>query len=131
MDINKLNSITSNTVTNKMKMNFSQHGIPESVISDNGTQFTSQEFKNFSAEWNFHHITSSPHYPQANGEAERAVQTAKKILQLEDQHLLSFVDIQSYTNSTLKEESCRVSVWSPPTNKTTLWCEPRTAQVKR
>ena len=87
IDINKLNSITSNTVINKMKMNFSQHGIPETVISDNGTQFTSQEFKNFSAEWNFHHITSSPHYPQANGEAERAVQTAKKILQQKDQHL--------------------------------------------
>ncbi|GFO23819.1 Pol polyprotein [Plakobranchus ocellatus] len=68
-------------------MNFSQHGIPETVMSDNGRQFTSQEFKTFATAWNFHHITSSPHYPQANGEAERAVQTAKKILQQTDQHL--------------------------------------------
>ncbi|GFO14288.1 Pol polyprotein [Plakobranchus ocellatus] len=81
IDINKLSNITSNTVINKMKMNFSQHGIPETVISDNGRQFTSQEFKTFATAWNFHPITSSPHYPQANGEAERAVQTAKKILQ--------------------------------------------------
>ncbi|GFO25113.1 Pol polyprotein [Plakobranchus ocellatus] len=87
IDINKLSNITSNTVINKMKMNFSQHGIPETVISDNGRQFTSQEFKTFATVWNFHHITSSPHYPQANGEAERAVQTAKKILQQTDQHL--------------------------------------------
>ena len=87
IDINNLNSITSNTVINKKKINFSLHGIPESVISDIGTQFTSQEFTNFSAEWNFHHITSCPHYFQANGEAERAVQTAKKILQQKDQHL--------------------------------------------
>ncbi|GFS21885.1 Pol polyprotein [Elysia marginata] len=70
-----------------MKMNFSQHGIPEVVISDNGAQFTSQEFKTFSQEWNFNHITSSPHYPQANGAAERAVQTAKTIPRQKDQHL--------------------------------------------
>ncbi|GFN95003.1 Pol polyprotein [Plakobranchus ocellatus] len=63
------------------------HGIPETVISDNGRQFTSQEFKTCATAWNFHHITSSPHYLQANGEAERAVQTAKKILQQTDQHL--------------------------------------------
>ncbi|GFO02434.1 Pol polyprotein [Plakobranchus ocellatus] len=87
IDINKLSNITSNAVINKMKMNFSQHGIPEIVISDNGRQFTSQEFETFATAWNFHHITSSPHYPQANGEAEKAVQTAKKILQQTDQHL--------------------------------------------
>ncbi|GFS26222.1 Pol polyprotein [Elysia marginata] len=87
IDINKLHNITANTVINKMKMNFSQHGIPEIVISDNGAQFTSQEFKTFSQEWNFNHITSSPHYPQANGALERAVQTAKTILRQKDQHL--------------------------------------------
>ncbi|GFR84318.1 Pol polyprotein [Elysia marginata] len=70
-----------------MKMNFSQHGIPVIVISDNGAQSTSQEFMTFSQEWNFNHITSSLHYPQANGTAERAVQTAKTILRQKDLHL--------------------------------------------
>ena len=84
IDIAYMSQMTSSAVVFKMKNNFAQHGIPETVISDNGTQFTSAEFKKFEANWNFNHVTSSPHYPQANGEAERAVKTAKDILKQED-----------------------------------------------
>ena len=50
------------------------------VISDNGGQFSSDAFAQFAEEWNFNHMTSSPHYPQGNGGAEKAVQIAKNIL---------------------------------------------------
>ena len=78
IDILPLQSLTSGGVINKMKQIFSQHGIAETVISDNGPQFAAKEFQQFDEEWNFHHATSSTHYPQANGEAERAVRSAKK-----------------------------------------------------
>ena len=37
-------------------------------------------FKQFSEEYNFAHVTSSPQYPASNGEAEQAVRTVKTML---------------------------------------------------
>ncbi|KAK9496780.1 hypothetical protein O3M35_012973 [Rhynocoris fuscipes] len=72
--------LTSAAVINKMKCLFARFGIPREVRTDGGTQFTSKEFKEFTVEYGFQLSISSPHYPQANGEAEKAVDIAKRIL---------------------------------------------------
>ena len=69
---------------NHLKAIFARHGIPETVISDNGPQYSSAEFAKFAEDWGFTHITSSPKYPQSNGEAERMVQTTKNLLTKSD-----------------------------------------------
>ena len=79
-EVVKFTSTTSSAVIAAKKAVFSQHGIPEILRSDNGPQYASQEFKGFSEIYGFHHITSSPRYPQSNGQAERAVQTVKHLL---------------------------------------------------
>ena len=84
IDIAHLPRLTALAVISKMKNCFAHHGIPETVVSDNGTQFTSVEFQQFAASWNFHHITSSPHFPQSNGQAESGVKTAKAIITQKD-----------------------------------------------
>ena len=82
--IAQLPNITSSSVIDKLKNSFAHHEIPETLVSDNGRQFSSAEFQQFSAEWNFNHVTSSPHFPQSNRGAERAVRTAKEILEQDD-----------------------------------------------
>ncbi|XP_028514512.1 uncharacterized protein K02A2.6 [Exaiptasia diaphana] len=87
-EIELLSQTTASCVINNLKKIFARFGIPAEVLSDNGSQFSntrnlfnnSHEFKRFADEWGFRHITSSPEYPQSNGAAEKAVQTAKRIL---------------------------------------------------
>ena len=50
------------------------------IVSANGVEFSSHAFEEFAREYWFKHITLSPRYPQSNGLAERAVQTAKNLM---------------------------------------------------
>ena len=87
-EVIKLTSTTSATVITILKLIFSRHGIPEIVRSDNGPQFTSNEFTQFARTYGFRQVTSSPHYPQSNGAVERMVQTVKGMLKRSsDPHL--------------------------------------------
>nr|XP_037276797.1 uncharacterized protein K02A2.6-like [Rhipicephalus microplus] len=57
---------------------FARFGIPRTVVSDNGPQFTSEETARFFRENGVRHVTTAPYYPQSNGLAERAVRTIKE-----------------------------------------------------
>ena len=78
--IKKLAKMDSQTVVDCTKDIFSEQGIPERVISDNGRQYDCSTYRQFAKEWGFDHVTSSPHYPRSNGFAERQIQTVKKTL---------------------------------------------------
>ena len=52
-------------------------GIPTTVVSDNGPQFTSKEFKDKMAKWGVKHVLTPPYRPTSNGLAERAVGLVK------------------------------------------------------
>ena len=68
IEVLKLNSTASSEIIHQMKRIFAHHGIPQTVISDNGPQYSSQEFRHFAALYGFSHITSSPEHPFGNGE---------------------------------------------------------------
>ena len=91
----KLESLTSGAVIEELKRQFGVHGIPAEVVSDNGSQFSSLEFQYFAKDYGFKHTTTSPHYPQANGEVERVVQTVKTLWRKNDDKHLALLDYQT------------------------------------
>ena len=54
---------------------FARFGIPEEILSDNGSNFVAQLSEQF-----LNHIKTSPFHPQTNGMLERSHQTMKKTL---------------------------------------------------
>lgn len=94
-DVEELTETSAQTTILQTKKIFSRHGVPEFVISDNGPQYTSGEYKKFSEEWNFQHHTSSPHYPKGNGTAEAAVKQAKRILKLSNDPWLAILEVRN------------------------------------
>ena len=67
------------TITILRKL-FSSYGLPEQIVTDNGPQFTSDEFATFLKENGIKHIRSSPYHPSSNGAAERFVRTFKEAM---------------------------------------------------
>ena len=78
--VRQLKNTVSASVIQFMKELFAVHGVPRRVYSDNGPQYASRQFKEFSDDWEFDHITSSPRYPQSNGFCERMVGIVKQVL---------------------------------------------------
>ena len=71
--------MTGQHIASHFKVTCSEYGWPETLISDNGPCYTSEVFTNLMKEYNANHITSSPHYPQSNGLAEKYVQLVKNL----------------------------------------------------
>ena len=81
--------ITSGKTIELLRRCFSDFGIPETVVSDNGPCFKSFEFQNFLDRNNVDHILVSPYHPQSNGLAERGVQSFKKLFKKQSEGSLS------------------------------------------
>ena len=78
MDVQVVNSATSYATIEHLQTLFALHGIPEVIVSDNGTPFTSTEFSQFVTKNGICHVKKSPYHPSSNGLAERAVKTFKE-----------------------------------------------------
>lgn len=79
-EVDRLHDLKAATAIKKLMVHMARFGIPDQVISDCGSQHKNQEFKAFTKEHGFKHITTSPYQHQSNGRVESAVKEAKKIL---------------------------------------------------
>ena len=73
-----MNTSTSSATIENLRMAFATHGLPEIVVTDNGSNFVSKEFEEFLKQNGIRHIRTAPYHPASNGQAERAIQTFKE-----------------------------------------------------
>ena len=118
----KLRNQESQNVTNELLCISATHGLPETIICDNGPQFR-EPFKEFAKNYDINVITTSQYYLQRNGKAENGVKTIKRILKKcrEISHLSrSFYVIliirQVYTN---RVNSLSKIIWKKMQNSVT------------
>ena len=78
-ELDLLKDTTAETVINATKSHFARHGIAD-MVTDNGPQYSSEQFATFPREWEFQHTTSSPLHSQSNGKSESAVKIAKNLV---------------------------------------------------
>ena len=67
LQIIKMNTTTSEWIIAILKRLFAQFGLPEQVVSDNGPQFTLEDFKLFMQSNGFKHLQSTSYHPASNG----------------------------------------------------------------
>lgn len=71
---------TATTTIRKFHECVARFGCPQMIVTDNGTQFDSEIFKQFCGSLGIEHVRTPPYHPQSNGQAERFVDTLKRAL---------------------------------------------------
>ena len=75
-----LRTFTAPTVAEKLIEMFARYGIPEEILTDQGTNFTSQFLQKLNELLGVKAIKTSPYHPQTDGLVERFNQTLKSML---------------------------------------------------
>lgn len=96
IELEVMQSTTADKVLQFLDKIITTFGLPKSICTDNGPQFSAFKFIDFCKRHGIEVQKSPPYHPESNGIAERAVQTVKKTLKkfLLDKNLrgLSFQD---------------------------------------
>lgn len=86
--------LTQTSATNAillLKEIICNHGVPEQLVTDNGTEFCSNKFSSYLKDVGIEHTKTSPYHPQTNGLVERfhgtLIASLKKLCSPYDQNL--------------------------------------------
>ena len=79
-EVFKCKTPTTKTTTKVLQELFARFGLPETIVSDNNTPFTSKEFENFRKLFSINHLKSAPYHPRSNGLVERFIDVFKRAI---------------------------------------------------
>jgi transposase InsO family protein len=133
IEVDKLPDQSSKSTIETLKSQFARHGIPEKLRTDNGPQYSSREFSDFCNEYGIQHTTSSPLYPQSNGEAERAVQTVNVCGRSAMTNILALLNYRTTPLKGLSFSPAQLLMSRRPRNKipaTRQLLQPKTVDIK-
>ena len=81
LDVAIVNSANTTSTVERLRNIFATHGLPDTLVSDNGSVFTCEEFQLLFLKRNgIRHIKTVPYHPASNGQVERTVQTFKEFM---------------------------------------------------
>ena len=70
MEVHPVKQATTQVTTHKLRTIFASHGLPEVLVTDNGSVFMSAEFRDFTYCNAIRHITTASCHPSSTGLAE-------------------------------------------------------------
>jgi len=132
-EVHIVSSTRAQTTIDKLRMIFATHGLPMTLVSDNGTPFQSKEFHNFISANGIIHRHVPPYHPSSNGLAENTVKTVKHALSkckitkdtIIETHIARF--LVSYHNTQHSTTYCKNTsrtAFQPSTQNTTVISPP-------
>ena len=81
MIITPVTGITSIAIIKFGKVQFSQHGIPDVLVTDSGPHLVSREFTEFAKQWEFHQVILSPYRPKSKRKSLSTVKGVKNLFE--------------------------------------------------
>ena len=96
--------MTSKAIAHHMQAMFAKYRWPNTLVTDNEPCYTSKEFQILMQSMSVNHITSSPHYAQSNGLAEKFVGIIKNLFHKGKKEAQSpYTGLMVYRNTPLNE----------------------------
>ena len=80
-EVEILHEVSAKAIISKLRKLFCRYGAPKELVTENGSQFISQSFKDLMKEFGIKYRCVTPHYPQSNGEVERFNWNLKRAIQ--------------------------------------------------
>ena len=104
--VREIRSMSDQHIADHFRLIFSEYGWPDTLVSDNGPCYVAETFTSLMKEYGVNHITSSPHYPQSNGLAEKFVQIVKNLFHIaKDEATDTYKCLMIYHNTPLASTS--------------------------
>lgn len=102
IEVVELRNQTGLEVVRKFRTIIARFGAPIEIRSDNGPCYISKEWNDLMSQFNIKHVTSSPHHHEANGLAERGIQTVKNMWRKEEDKNLALMAYRTTPLESLK-----------------------------